>query len=325
MRFPRVAMLMVGAAALAGCASGSQAGTAGSAKRLRVVTSVAPITNIVRNVVGDRADLKGVVPEGVDSHTFEPTPETAKTLTGADLVFLNGLHLEEPTRKLAEANKAGGGEIVLMGELTIAPEQYQYDFSFPKEKGDPNPHLWMDPELAKSYAKIVADKMSQRDPSNRHFYQANYGEFAQREASLDGAIRKAVDSIPAQQKKLLTYHDSFAYFSARYGVTVIGAVQASDFRDPTPQEVASLIDQIKRERVPAVFGSEVFPSKVLEQIARESGAKFVDRLRDDGLPGDARAKEHTYIGMMVEDVAAITDALGGDSSPLKVVDVADVV
>ena len=129
-----------------------------------------------------------------------------------------------------------------------------------------------------------------------------------------------VATIPEQNRKLLTYHDSFAYFAPRYGLTVIGAIQPSDFAEPTAKEVAALIEQIKGEGVPAIFGSEVFPSKVLEQIGREAGVEYIDTLRDDDLPGAPDAPEHSYIGMLREDVATITAALGGDPSGLEAVD-----
>ncbi len=122
--------------------------------------------------------------------------------------------------------------------------------------------------------------------------------------------------MPPENRKLLTYHDSWAYWAKQYGFTVIGAVQASDFSDPSPREVAGLIDQIRAEHVPAVFGSEVFPSPVLEQIARESGAQFVDKLRDDEPPGDEGAPEHTYFGMMKSDMQVMVGALGGDPTIL---------
>jgi ABC-type Zn uptake system ZnuABC Zn-binding protein ZnuA len=304
---------------LAGCATSHTASPAGP-RRLRVLSSVAPLTNIAENIAGNRVDLSGLIPEGVDSHTFEPSPETARLLSTADVVFLNGLHLEDPTLKLAEDNRKPGSEIVLMGDQTISPEHYQYDFSFPKEKGDPNPHLWMDPIYASNYARIVADTLSRRDPTNESFYRSSFERFSDRVRALDTAIRSSIDSIPNEQKKLVTYHDSFAYFSLRYHIPVIGAIQASDFKDPTPKEVASLIDQIRREHVPAIFGSEVFPSTVLEQIARESGAKFIDKLRDDELPGGPSDRSHTYLGLMIEDVRAITDALGGNSGPMSSID-----
>ena len=110
-------------------------------------------------------------------------------------------------------------------------------------------------------------------------------------SDLDSRIREAVLTVPEANRKLLTYHDSWAYWAREYGFTVIGAVQASDFSDPSPRDVAALIDQIKAEHVPAVFGSEVFPSPILEQIARESGATFVDALRDDEPPAAERTSD----------------------------------
>jgi ABC-type Zn uptake system ZnuABC Zn-binding protein ZnuA len=120
---------------------------------------------------------------------------------------------------------------------------------------------------------------------------------------------------------LLTYHDSFAYFSRRYGIPVLGAVQPSDFSEPSPQEIQALIEQVKANRVPAIFGSEVFPSTVLAQVARETGATYVDKLRDDELPGNPQDANHTYVGLMVDDVRVITMALGGNPAPLDKVPV----
>ncbi|MDO8753837.1 MAG: zinc ABC transporter substrate-binding protein, partial [Anaerolineales bacterium] len=105
--------------------------------KLTVVSTVSPITNIIYNIGGDRINLTGIVPEGVNSHTFEPAPSDAVKLAQADLIFVNGLTLEEPTIKLAESNKKDGAEIIVLGEQTIPPDKYLYDFSFPKEAGSP--------------------------------------------------------------------------------------------------------------------------------------------------------------------------------------------
>jgi ABC-type Zn uptake system ZnuABC Zn-binding protein ZnuA len=136
---------------------------------------------------------------------------------------------------------------------------------------------------------------------------------------LDTAIADAVNSIPEDHKKLLTYHDSFAYFSRRYGIPVIGAVQPSDFSEPSPKEIQDLIEQVKVNHVPAIFGSEVFPSTVLKQVADATGAQYVDKLRDDELPGEPKAPNHTYVGLMVEDVRVMVKALGGDPSALDTI------
>ena len=99
-------------------------------------------------------------------------------------------------------------------------------------------------------------------------------------------------------------------------MSVIGAIQPSDFAEPSAQEVAALIDQIKQEHDPAIFGSEVFPSPVLAQIAQDTGVKYEDTLRDDDLPGDVGGPEHSYVGLIVYDVKTIAVDLGGDPSPL---------
>ena len=292
--------------------------------RLQVVSTVSPITNIIYNIAGDRIALSGIVPEGVNSHTFEPLPSDAVKLSNADLIFMNGLHLEQPTLRLAAANVKEGAEIILLAEQTIAPHEYIYDFSFPKEAGNPNPHLWTNPIYALKYAEIIRDTLVVHDLDNAAYYRANYEEFAGRIQSLDEAIQLTTASIPAENRKLLTYHDSFAYFAPRYGYSVLGAIQPADFSEPSAQEVAALIEQLRAERVLAIFGSEVFPSPVLDQIGREAGVSFVDTLRDDDLPGVPGDPEHSYIGLMVEDLKVMARALGGDPSLMEDVEVGNV-
>ena len=127
--------------------------------------------------------------------------------------------------------------------------------------------------------------------------------------------------MPEENRKLVTYHDSWAYWAPVYGFTVIGAVQPSDFAEPSAQEIADLIDQMNEEKVPAIFGSEVYPSDVLEQIADETGAEYVDDLRDDDLPGEPGDDRHSYIGLMVQNMEIMLPALGGNADAMA--DVAD--
>jgi ABC-type Zn uptake system ZnuABC Zn-binding protein ZnuA len=307
---------------LAAC--GVAAPAAQSQGRLNVVATVSPITNIIFNIGGDRINLSGIVPEGVSSHTFEPVPSDAVKLANADIVFMDGLHLEDPTLKLAQANLKQGAEIVLLGEKTISPDQYAYDFSFPKSAGNPNPHLWMNPIYGLKFAEIARDTLARRDPANAAFYQQNYDRFQKRIEQLDQAIAKTIASIPEKNRKLLTYHDSFAYFAPRYGMTVIGAIQPSDFSEPSAREVANLITQIKQEQIPAIFGSEVFPSPVLAQIANETGAQYVDDLRDDDLPGSPGDSRHSYLGLLAEDVRIMAKSLGGDPALIAAFDTSNI-
>jgi ABC-type Zn uptake system ZnuABC Zn-binding protein ZnuA len=304
-------MLALVAALAAAC--GSDDGDAGDG-RLRVVTTVSPITSIVEQVGGDRIALAGVVPEGVNSHTYQPAPSVARLLSDADLVVVNGLQLEEPVLRMAEANASDDAVIVQLGDRTVTPEEWVFDFSFPETEGKPNPHLWTDPILALKYAEVVAAELAALDPENADYYAANLEAFAARIELLDAAIVEAVATIPEGQRRLVTYHDSWPYFAQRYGFEVLGAVQPSDFTDPSPREVAALIDQVRAAQVPAVFGSEVFPSDVLETIADETGATFVADLRDDDLPGEVGDADHSYLGLMISNMRSIITALGGSAA-----------
>jgi len=289
-----------------------------------VVTTVSPITSIAADVIGDNATIRGVVPEGTNSHTFEPTPSVSEVLEEADIVFLNGLQLEEPTLRLAE-DVATDAEIVLLGDLIVSPDEYEYDFSFPEEEGKPNPHLWTDPGLAKEYARYIAEAMAELDPDNAEEYEANRAAFAEIVDEFDVVLREALDTVPAANRKLVTYHDAYAYWADSYDWTIVGAVQPDDFGDPSPRAVADLVDQIRAEQVPAVFGSEVFPSPVLETIAQETGAEYVADLRDDDLPGEPGDDDHSWLSLMRFNYVTIVEALGGDPSALESFEVRRVV
>jgi ABC-type Zn uptake system ZnuABC Zn-binding protein ZnuA len=293
-------------------------------RRPNVLTTVAPLTNIVKNVGGPFIELHGLIPGGTDSHTFEPTPSDVKYVAAADLIILNGLDLETPTEKLAVANKQPTARIVKLGDNTIAPQDYVFDRSFPKSGGHPNPHLWMNPLYASRYAELVRDALIELDPAHTAQYRERTQQYTTRLSALDRAIAAAVATIPPQNRRLLTYHDSFAYFAPRYGMAVIGAIEPASFSEPSPREMTRVIRQLKREKVPAIFGSEVFPSKVLDQIGREAGVRFVDTLRDDDLPGTPGSPEHSYIGMMLEDVRTMVTALGGNLDALRGIDPADI-
>jgi ABC-type Zn uptake system ZnuABC Zn-binding protein ZnuA len=307
-------VLAAAAVALAGCASNEATSADG---RVQVATTVAPITSIAASIGGDRVQVTGIVPEGTNSHTFEPKPSDAELLSTVDVLYVNGLKLEEPTKDLAEENLREGAQIVELGTQSIPESEYAYDFSFPKSGGKPNPHLWTDPKYALKYAEIIRDDLTQRDPAGAATFASNYERFKTNVDVLDGLMRESFATIPRAKRKLLTYHDAYAYFGRDYGWDIIGAIQVSDFEDPTAKEVAGLIDQIRAEKVPAIFGSEVFPSPVLEQIGKEAGVQYVDVLRDDDLPGKPGDPEHSWIGLMQFDYVTMTEAMGGDATALK--------
>lgn len=284
---------------------------------MRVAATVAPLTSIVSEIGGDRVEVTGIVPEGADSHTFEPRPSTSATLSGSKLLFVNGLGLEDPVTRMAREVMPADSRIVELGNRTLPRREWVFDRSFPRSGGAPNPHLWTSPPRALAYARVVRDELREVAPRSAAYFDARYRRFSQEVGRLDRAARRAFATIPPGRRKLLTYHDGFAYFARDYGFRVIGAVQAADFREPTPREVRGLIDQVRQERVETVFGSEVYPSRVLEQIASETGAGYVSELRDDDLPGDPRDPGHSWTGLVRRNFIVMTEALGGDAGALR--------
>ena len=294
-------------------------------EKLNIVTSVSPITNIVKNVAGERTTLTGLVPEGINSHTFELVPSDVVKVNNADLVIIDGLGLEVNVEDVVDQalNANPDLQVLKLGDNTITPDQYIFDYSFPKEAGDPNPHLWLNVPYAMKFANLTRDKLIEMDPTNADYYTENVDRYITKLKQLDVGIMKAVQTVPEENRKLLTYHDSWAYFAPRYGMVVIGAIQPSDFGQPTPREVANLIDQIKAENVPAIFGSEVFPTEVVDQIANEANVQIVGTLSDDDLPGNPVDPQNSYVGMMLENMENMLVPLGGNVSALSNVDPTD--
>lgn len=310
------AFALILALTLSACSSDSEQDS-----RLLIATTVSPITSIAASIVGDRARIEGIVPEGTNSHTFEPAPSVAKLLSEADLILVNGLKLEDPTIELAKRNKKDTTEIVEIGTIVLPEADYLYDFSFPREEGKPNPHLWTDPGYAIKYAKVIQDQITKLDPNNAKYYADNFATFEKQAAALGAAVAADQKTVPAGNLKLLTYHDAYAYFAKTYGWTVIGALQPEDFSDPSPSEVARIIDQVKAQKVTTIFGSEVFPSAVLKEIGRATGARYEDSLRDDDLPGAPGEASHSWLGLMKYNYQTMVVGLGGKSTSLDTIEV----
>ena len=308
--------------ALAECLAGQ---TISAGSTLNISTTVAPITSMVANVAGGLAQITGIVPEGTNSHTFEPSPSVAATLGGTDVLFANGLVLEEPTKELADSNLPKSAALCELGTAVLPVDDYIYDFSFPEDGGKPNPHLWTDPKLAIKYVALIRDVLVKMDPANAASYTANAAAYTVKLDELDAAVTTASATLPAEDRRLLTYHDAYAYFAADYGWVVVGAIQPSNFEEPTPREVGDLIAQVRDSKVKAIFGSEVFPSPVLAQIGRETGVTYVDVLRDDDLLGEPGDADHSFLGLMQFDYVTMIEALGGDATAIRNLDITDVV
>ena len=287
---------------------------------LRVLVSDPANTALVREIAGDLLIVESIIPPGGNGHTYEPVPSDAVKAASADLYIENGLELNPSVSKFVSTNSRPDIPTVTLSDAipstdiisTDSAEQianHGHAHSF-------NAHLWTDPVYAIAYVNRIVAALSALDLQNALIYRERADKLIKRLQNLDVVFRAAITSIPQQNRKLVVYHDSWSYFGRRYGIPIVGAIQPVTFSEPSADEIRRMIDQIKRERVPAFFGSEVFPSDVLETVSRETGATYHADLSDEELPGEPGTPEHSYEGMMIANVRLITKALGGDVSLL---------
>lgn len=321
---------------------------------LAVVSTVAPIADVVAHVLGDRGTVEALIPANMDSHSYEPRPGDVAPLTEADLFIGNGLHLNDAAVALAEANLGDDAPVVLLGEETLSASDLTearghdhddgaadhdhdegHDHDHDHDDGDAdhdhddgdgdadhdhagvNPHVWTSVAHVRAYVGGVEEALSQVDPDGAEYYTQQAEDYRAELDELDEAIRESVASVPEDHRKLVVYHDAWRYFGDAYGLEVVAAVQPSDFSEPSAADVRAMIDQVRAEDVPAVFGSEEFASSAAATIADETGAQYVGDLADDELPGEPGDPEHSYVGMMTANAVKIADALGGSSEPLE--------
>ena len=287
----------------------------------RVLVSDPANTAIVREIAGDLLTVESIIPPGANGHTYEPVPGDAIKAARADLYIENGMELNLAVTNFVRANyRSGTPELSLADAIpknqvisTDTAEQiaaHGHAHSY-------NAHFWTSPEYAIMYAQQISTALSQLDTANSATYTTRANAFIERLRILDTAFAAAIASIPPQNKKLVVYHDSWSYFGRRYGIPVVGAIQPVSFSEPSADEIRRMIDQIRREAVPAFFGSEVFPSDVLNAISAETQADYYSDLSDEELPGTPGSPEHSYEGMMIQNVRMMTTALGGNVSLLN--------
>lgn len=353
---PLLAVLTLVVLVLAACGSGSGSSAAGltdpeaalapagaAAEQgggLVVMAELAPLADLVGQVLGDRGTAHSLIPGGDDAHTHEPRPSDVRQVTGADAFFGIGLGLNPAVLRLVEEHLPEGAPVVLLAETALAEDDLAVG-AFGHTHGDggshshgdagghshgdeasrpaPNPHVWADPTNAMAMVAGIRDELVTIDPDGGEVYRDNARDLLQRIGALDEAIATATATIPAGTRTLVVYHDAWVYFGARYELEVVAAIQPADLSEPSARDVRRIIDQIRAEGVPKVFGSTEFPSDVLQTIAAETGAEHGAELSDDELPGEPGDPEHSYIGMMQRNARAIVTGLGGDPSAIDAV------
>ena len=280
-------------------------GGAGAADKLKAVASFSILGDMVREVGGDRVDVVTLVGPNGDAHVFSPTPADAKTLAGARLFFVNGLGFEGWMERL---EKSSG----FKGKTVVASTGVEPRSMIEEEGGKPetitDPHAWQDLANGKLYVANIRDGLIAADPEGKAVYEANAAKYLDAIAQEDTAVRAAIATLPEDRRKIITSHDAFGYFGAAYGLAIVAPEGVSTESEASAQDVAKIIRQIKAEHIPAVFLENVTDHRLLDQIARETGAKIGGTLYSDALSGpDGPAP--TYLDMFRHNVGTLTAAL----------------
>ncbi|MCX5734030.1 MAG: metal ABC transporter substrate-binding protein [candidate division NC10 bacterium] len=278
-----------------------------AANPLSVVTSNTVLADLVANVGGDKVRVRSLAPAGTDPHTFQPTPDSIRTLSQARVAFFNGSGLEEWWDKTIHSVKKPDVPVIELskGLATIRMPGHSPDGQSHAEGQDP--HVWLDPNLVKAYVDKIRDALSQADGANSGFYADRAKTYQVKLDELDAWIRTEVEKIPIARRKIVTFHDAFQYFAHRYGLAVKGFVVVSPGKEPSAKALAELTRRIKEERIPAVFAEADFNAKLLEVLAKDAGVKVVTNLYDGSLSSGPPAD--TYINMLRHNVTQTVNAL----------------
>jgi manganese/iron transport system substrate-binding protein len=271
----------------------------------RVVASTTIFADLVRQVGGDRlASVQSVVPAGVDVEDYEPTPQDLQAVAGADLLVMNGLALDRWVPKLVQAANPGVPTLVLSDGLPVLGIGTSEDEDIARNG---NPHFWLDPQYAKVYVRKIHDQLVSIDPDGAAIYDANTAGYLAQLDELDMWIQQQVAAIPPDDRKLVTFHEAYPYFAARYGFQLVGVITPSPGQEPSAGELARLVQEVKAAHVKAVFSEAQFSPRLTQALAQEAGVRqVVTDLYNDSL-GDPPAD--SYLGMMRYDVERIVEAL----------------
>ncbi len=277
--------------------------------KIKVVASFSILADLVRNVGGDRVDVTVLVGRNSDAHAFEPSPAGSRLLADAKLVVVNGLGFEGWLDRLVRAS--GGRAPVAVASTGVRPRAGAPDETrFGQDGVGVDPHAWQSVANAKRYVADIRDALIMVDPAGQGAYAANAAAYLAKLDALDHEIRDTLARIPADRRRVITSHDAFGYFGDAYGVAFLAPEGLSTNAEPSARAVARIIRRIESDRVGALFVENVVDPRLLQQIARETGARIGGTLYSDALtePGGPAP---TYLDMMRHNVHALAAALGG--------------
>jgi zinc/manganese transport system substrate-binding protein len=272
-------------------------------ERLKAVATFSILADFVKNVGGDKVDVVSLVAPDGDAHVYAPTPADAKKLADAQIVFTNGLGFEGWIARLVKSSATKADIVVVTRGLKPlkAAGGHGHDH-------DGDPHAWQSVANAKTYVANIRDALVAKDPANKAVYEANAAAYLGKLDQLEADVRQAIARIPPERRRIITTHDAFGYFRAAYGVDFIAPQGVSTDSEASARDVAKIITQIKKQKIPAVFLENVSDPRLLKRIADETGARLGGTLYSDALTGE-KGPAPTYIDMMRHNIRTLSAAL----------------
>lgn len=293
----RLASLVVAAAIMAAC-GGSGGSPSPATGAIPVVATTTVLADIVARVGGDRVTVTSLVPKGGEVHTFDPSPQDVARVEAARLIVANGLGLDDWLTGLAR-DSGTSATIISLGDALPAGDLIL-------EGGVPNPHAWLDPNLAAAYGRTAAEALGRIDPPNAAAYTANAEAFATEMAALRDELQGKFEAVPPANRKIVSFHDAMPYFARAFGLEIVGNIVSAPGQDPSAGELAALIDAIRASGARAILSEVQFSDELARTLAAETGATVVSDLYTDTL-GDPPVD--TYPGILRWDVDKIAEAL----------------
>ncbi|MEA2975402.1 MAG: zinc/manganese transport system substrate-binding protein [Alphaproteobacteria bacterium] len=269
--------------------------------KVPVVATFSILADLVKNVGGDRVEVSTLVGPNGDAHVYTPSPADAKKVAAAKVVIINGLGLEGWITRLIKAS--GAKALTVTATSGIKSRKME-------EEGHQvtDPHAWQDVANAKIYVANIRDGLIAADPAGKSAYEANATAYLAKLADLETEVKAAIGKIPADHRRIITSHDAFGYFGAAYGMEFIAPEGVSTETEASAKDVAKIINQIKKQKIPAVFMENITDPRLMQQVAKESGAKIGGTLFSDAL-SDVKGSAPTYIDMMHNNIRQFTAAL----------------
>jgi zinc/manganese transport system substrate-binding protein len=268
------------------------------AEPLKVVASFSILGDLVKNVGGDKVSVTTLVGPDSDAHVYSPTPADAKKIADAKLIFVNGLGFEGWLPRLVQSS-ASKAAVVTVSE-GIAPLRLGREA---------DPHAWQSVAYAKVYVGNIARALIAADPAAAEPISANTQAYIEKLDALDREVRDAVTKLPPERRKVISTHTAFGYFAASYGIEFVAPIGVSTESEPSARDIARIITQVKRAKIPAVFLENISDPRLIRRIAAETGARVGGTLYSDGLTGE-KGDAPTYIDMVRHNIKTLARALG---------------